>query len=306
MNKTCIFWAVTLLMLLHISCKQDELSVPPTIRLIAVEGNTLDGDTVEIGRPLKFRVEVTGLDANITNFTVKKHFNGQVHTVLDSGLNSAGFEEDFIFYQGVEEEVEWRFAVLDRARQEAGVTLTVYKDPNSQFGGVRTWSNVRMGYQNNTTYGQFFLPSTGAVYFGDSATLFQDMVDVLTYFYHSPDLGVMKPSPTFSSPGEEQSMVGYLYDEHFPFLKGWSTRNYTRWDIRAVNGITTEAFDQAQHDSLLIVSYDPAWGKKKYKWAMPGTFIPFQTAGGKLGIIKVEQADTVATGSIQFSMKIQI
>jgi hypothetical protein len=294
------------LMMCFNGCRRDDSHMPPEIRLVFSEGYTNDGDTVEIGRPLRFRVEVSGQDARITNLTVKKHFEGNVQTMLDSGMNSAGFIQDFTFYQGVEEIVEWRFSVMDRNREVASVALTVYKDPDSQFGGILTWNNIRMGYQDNNLFGQFFLPLTGVVHFGDSATLFQDMTDILTYFYHSPDLGVLKPSPTFSSPGEDASFFGDVYDHHYPFLKSWTTRNFTRWDIRAVNGVTNTAFDQAHHDSLLIVSFDSVWGKKKYKWAMPGLFIPFQTAAGRRGIIRVEETDTVAKGSIVFSMKIQI
>jgi hypothetical protein len=73
-----------------------------------------------------------------------------------------------------------------------------------------------------------------------------------------------------------------------------------------VNGVTKEAFDNAHNDSLLIVSYDDVWGKKKYKWAMPGLFIPFQTAAGKKGIVHVIEADTVPEGSILFALKIQL
>jgi hypothetical protein len=96
-----------------------------------------------------------------------------------------------------------------------------------------------------------------------------------------------------------------LYAIFYPELTGWTTLNYTKWDISAENGINQEKFANAHHDSLLIVSYNDVWGKKKYKWAMPGLFIPFQTSGGKKGIVKVLQADTVETGSIEFAMKIQ-
>ena len=180
------------------------------------------------------------------------------------------------------------------------------KDPNSQFGGILEFSNIKLGYQDNTQFGHFFLPKLAKVYFGDSAALFQDKVDIAVYFNYREDFGQLKPSPTFSSPGEEISATGEMYDLYYPFLKNWNVRNYTKYDIRALNGITSELYNNAHNDSLLIVSYDDVWGKRKYKWAVAGTFIPFQTADGKKGIIRVDNADFSEQGTITFSMKIQM
>jgi hypothetical protein len=311
MNNNAIrifFWILLTMAAICImtACKKDEDPQPPEIRLIFDHGFTKDGDTLEIGRPIRFKVEADGPDANLTNFTVKKLYNGTNKTVLDSGLNSAGFSKTFTFYQSVEDMVEWQLGVMDRNRNEAFVSINVYKDPNSQFGGIYEFTNIRMGYQLNNSYGHFFLPLMNKVYFGDSASLYQDKVDILVYFNYREDLGVLQPSPTFSSPGEEVSGIGELYDDYYPFLKDWTIRNYTKYDIRAVNGITPELYNNAHHDSLLIVSYDDVWGKKKYKWAYPGTFIPIQTAAGKKGIIRVDQADNDEAGTITFSLKIQM
>jgi len=300
------FILCSVFLLLFTSCKNDEDPRPPTINLIFESNNAHDGDTASIGQALKFKVQAEGLDANLTNFTVKKLYNGTAKTVLDSGMNSAGFVTSLTFYQNVENEVEWQFAVMDRERNEASVSLKIYKDPNSQFGGIYEFANIRMGYQLNNTYGQYFLPLLNKVYFADSAAMYQSQVDFLTYFNWKDDNGVLKPSPTFSSPGEETSATGELYDLYYPYLTNWTTRNYTKYDIRAVNGVTVEGFENAHNDSLLIVSYDDVWGKKKYKWATVGCFIPFQTATGKKGIIQVHQADLDTTGSILFSMKIQM
>ena len=287
-------------------CQSDDEKLPPSIRLIYDSGFTQDGDTLEIGKPITFKVAATGIDANLTNFKIEKIVNGSPKTVLDSGLNSMGFTAVFRFYQNVEDRVEWKLSVMDRNRLMASVAMIVIKDPNSQFGGILEYSNIRLGYQDNTAFGHFFLPLTGKVYFEDSATINQAKVDILAYYNLSADNGVLKPSPTFSSPGEENSCTGLLYTDYYPFLCNWSVRNYTKYDIRDNNGITQELYDNAHNDSLLIVSYDDVWGKKKYKWASNNTFIPFQNSAGKKGIIKVINAEHSETGSISFSLKIQL
>lgn len=301
-----IICLLVFIVIITIQCKREDDSKPPIIRLIFDPGFTCDGDTIAIGNPIRFKIEAEGVDANLTNFTVKKLYNGTTKTVLDSGLNSAGFNTSLTFYQGVEEMVVWQLAVMDRNRKESFVSITIHKDPDSQFGGIYEFENIRMGYQLNTTYGHFFLPVMNKVFFGDSASLYQDKVDILVYFNFREDLGVLKPSPTFSSPGEETSASGELYEDYYPFLKDWNVRNYTKYDIRASNGITEELFENCHNDSLLIVSYDDVWGKKKYKWAYPGTFIPIQTSTGKKGIIKVIEAEETEYGSITFSLKIQM
>lgn len=288
------------------SCKDDQPHNPPVINMISDSGTVSDGDTVAVGYAIRFRIKAIATDGNITNLTIKKVSDGKTKTVLDSGMNSTGFEKTFTFFQGMEPEAEWVVTVQDRNREQASFSFTIYKDPLSQFGGIREWSAIRLGYQGNNTLGHFFLPDPEKIYTGDSAAMFQDKVDFLVYFNFRDDNGIMKPSPTFSSPGEEPSCTGELYTEYYPFLCNWTTRNYTKYDIRAVNGITAEMYDGAHNDSLLIVSYDDVWGKKKYKWAMPGTYIPFQTAAGKKGIIRVIEADTTETGSILFSIKMQL
>lgn len=287
------------------SCKDNEDTLPPTIEIKFSTDNTADGDTLEVGNPIRVTISAKGSDANITNFLVEKVFEDTRKTVIDSGLNSSGFEVTEVFYQGVEDNVDWTFTVMDRNRNSESVSLNIIKDPNSQFGGILEFDNIVLGFQNNTEIGNFFLPQINEVYFEDSATIYKDLVDVLCYFYYSEDNGVNKPSPTFSSPGEDDNCSGYLYEEHYPFISDWDIRNYTKYDIHVSNGITEELYNNMHNDSLIIVSYDDVWGKKKYKWVTDGLFIPFQTANGNKGIIHVIEAENTEDGKITFSMKIQ-
>ncbi len=288
------------------SCKGEPDPLMPEISLIFEDGLTNDGDTALVGAQLKFKIVVNGPEANITNFTVKKEVNGTLKTVMDSGLNSAGFTLNKTFYQSVEDEAIWVFAIQDRNKNIAQVSLKIYKDPNSEFGGIIEYPEIILGYQDNADMPHFFLPSTGDSYSQDSASLFQALVDVLVYFNYREDNGVLLPSPTFSSPAEEESATGDLYDLYYTYLSGWTTRNYTMWDIRADNGVSADDFENAHNDSLLIVSFDDVWGKKKYKWANEGVIIPFMTADGKKGIVKVFDSENSEDGTISFAMKIQL
>jgi hypothetical protein len=280
------------------TCKKDENPVPPSISLSSGPGYTPSGSITAVGGKLRFGIKASATNANITNFVVKKIMpDGLSKVVLDSGLNSTGFSVNETFYQGVEAEAKWTFQVMDKNRQFATTSITLYKDPASAWGGILEYPSIVMGFQNNTTHGQFLVPSTGKVYFADSALLNQGMVDIITYYYVD-----VTPSPTFSSAGE----TGGGITEYYPTISQWTTKNYTKWDISVdSNPVPVSDFDACHNDSLLIVRYDDVWGKRKFKWANAGDVIPFLTTAGKKGMIQVISVENDPAGTITFAMKIQ-
>lgn len=294
-----------LFLIVFASCSKTESEAPPILYLKIGDNYSRDSSTVAIGGKITFGIVARGSDAPITNLTIRVEGRNGTTTMLDTGIYEDNFEWNKTFYQGVDDTLNWIVAVMDHNRQQASVNLWIFKDPNSSFGGIRYYPSITMGYQKNMEIGHYLDPMTGKVFFADSAALFHETIDMLCYFNYSADNGVNLPSPTFSSPGENTALAGDLYETFYPELTSWNSINYTKWDISADNGITAEKFAGAQNDSLLIVSYNDVWGKKKYKWAMPGLFIPFQTASGKKGIVKVLAADTTETGSIEFALKIQ-
>ena len=291
----------TALMVL-VSCKKDEEKTPPAITFKQGSKYTTDGEVIKVGHKLIFGIQANGNGANITNFTIKKILvDGSSITVMDTGMNAGNLDVEKVYYQNVEDEVEWTFTVMDKNRMSSQISLTVFKNPDSQFGGIYYYPSITMGYQYNTEFGHFLDPFTGRVYFEDSATLLQNDMHFLVYYIVDDDL----PSPVFSSAGEMDnfSTEAKLF---YPCIIDWQTRRYTKWDISVDDDpIPAEAYDQAFNDSLLIVSYDDVWGKKKFKWATNGRIIPFQTADGKFGLVKVLNAEHAENGKIEFSIKIQ-
>ncbi len=281
------------------SCKKSEDPSAPVISLQSGPEFTPDGAVVRTGGALSFGISARPGNVNLTNLVIKKQMpDGSVKVVLDSGMNSAGFQLRKIFYQNVEDTAKWIFQVMDRNRMLASTWVTIFKDPLSQWGGILEYPYIIMGYQGNLVTGQFLCCATGKTYLADSAGMAQDSIDIATVFFMDDN----EPSPTFTSPGE--SGGGIL--EYYPFISGWTTKLYTKWDISVDDDPISPAIYEACHnDSLLIVSYDNVWGKKKFKWANPGDIIPFLTARGKLGLIRVLSCDHDATGTISFSMKVQ-
>ncbi len=297
--KTTLIFLAMAGMLFNAGCKKDKESVPPVISISSGNDYTPGNSVIPVGGKIHFGITASGADANITNLVIKKIMpDGSVKVVLDSGMNSMGFHVNETFYQNVEDTARWTFQVMDKNRQFATTATTLYKDPNSSWGGIFEFSKITMGYQGNTTIGQFLVPSTGKVLLADSASIDPAVIDIVTYYFDDPD----GPSPTFSSPGE----LGGGISAYYPVIDTWTVKNYTKWDISVdTDSIPTLAFNGCHNDSLLIVGYNDVWGKRKFKWADPGDIIPFMTNKGKKGMIRVITADHVATGKIEFSLKIQ-
>ena len=291
------------LLVFIISCNDnDEPNKPPAINFKSGAGYTADGSIVEVGGELFFGIQARASVANLTNFTIKKHTpDGEIITMMDTGMNCEVMDIEKIFYQSIEDTAEWVFSVMDKNRLSSSLQMTIYKDPESAYGGIYHYTGIKMGYQDNEEYGHFLDPFSGKVYFADSATMFQDNIHFLVYYIVDEDL----PSPVFSSAGE---MDNYSTEAQnfYPEIENWETRNFTLWDISVDDyPVSSETFDNAHNDSLLIVSYHEVWGKKKFKWATNGRVIPFRTTNGKFGMVKVVNADHTGSGTIEFDLKIQ-
>jgi len=298
-KSSILFLLLLVFPLFFFSCKKDKNPSPPVVSLKSGAPYTPDQSVVAIGHPILFGITGSSSDANITNLVVKKVMpDGSSKVVFDTGMNTPSFNINKTFYQSVEDQARWTVQVMDKNRQFATTGLTIFKDPNSTWGGIFEFPSLTMGYQGNTQYGQFLDPSTGRIYHADTAALNQSLIQVITYYFVDEDL----PSPTFSSPGE----LGGGITTYYPFIASWTTLNYTKWDISVDSDpVDPVAYENCHNDSLLTLSYDDVWGKRKFKWSNPGDIIPFLTATGKKGLIKVITADYDATGKITFSLKIQ-
>ncbi len=299
MKRIQIISLILVGLLVQVSCKKEKDPAAPVISLNSGVGFTPSGATVKTGGMLRFGISARSGDANITNLVIKKIMrDGKLKVMLDSGMNSAGFSVNKVFYQSIEDTATWVFQVMDKNRLFSSSTLTIFKDPTSAWGGILEYPGIVMGFQQNMTAGQFLCCATGKVFKGDSAGLVAESIDISTYYIMDDNL----PSPTFSSPGEYGN--GIL--EFYPFISSWPIKNYTKWDISVESDPVPEsAYETCHNDSLLMLSYDDVWGKRKYKWAKAGDILPFLTAKGKKGLIRVISTDLFTTGSITFSMKVQ-
>lgn len=301
MRNTLLFAFITgFLFSISMACEEDETNEPPFVELKSGDKYTENEATVAVGKKITIGIEAYSGTEYMTNLVIKKVLpNGNAETMLDSGIYEKELVIDKVFYQSIEDTAYWKVSVMDRNRMTDSAQMTIYKDPNSKFGGIYHYKSIKMGFQDNEEFGHFLNPFTGKVFStADSATLFQQNIHIAVYYYVSKDI----PSPTFSSPGEVYKDILL----HYPYIEEWETKYQTFWDISVDdNPVSVEKFDAMHNDSLLIVEYDDVWGKGKFKWATPGRILPFQTETGKRGMIKVIEAENSEDGTIEFDLKIQ-
>ena len=299
-----VYLAGIVLLLSVISCDKNKDINPPNVYLSQGEGYTGENEVVSIGNPIRFHI-VAQSDEPITNIVISYTANNEKFVKVDSGMYSNSLDFSRTFWQETKLDATWEIQVMNKERQIAISSIAVSGDPNSTYGPIIEYKNLVIGMQNCTTDNTLVDAEIGISYPGDSGIIVQADIDFLCYFKYSIDNDINRPSPTFSSPGEDESGIGELYDVFYPDLLNWDTRNYTAWDIRANNGVDFQKYENCHDDSLLIHSFDDTWGKKKYKWLESGLFIPFLTSSGKHGIVEIISADTIPDGIVTFNMKIQ-
>lgn len=290
MHKCCKTAALFFLLIFFASCNGKELHTPSLVFKTGAS-YTPDGSVVAFNEPLTFGLVADGGGANISMLKITVESELGTRTLLDSGTNIAVLDWAKVFPKGDGWNELWTFTVMNRDRQQASISLHILKDSSSSYGEILTYPSLILGTQGNTTVRNFLDPVNGTLYFPSEVTsAIEGSIDAAVY-YDASD------SYTLFSPGCAES------ETYYPCFTGWGTRNYTAWDIHTL--VSTAAFDAATNDSLLVASYDEVYGKKKYKFVTPGTVVPFKTASGKKGMVKIIATTGNENGTIEMALKIQ-
>lgn len=293
-NKNIILAIVMIIISFTIvSCNKDEQNALPEIKLKNTLNYTTDKSYLN-NHQIKLGIQASSKDANITNLVIKCSGKDFTKTIIDEGYNVAVLDIDKIFTNVWGDTLEWTLTVMDKNRNFKSIKITTF-DTSKIYAPINYYQQIEMGMQNNTT-----LPQLLNAYSGNLFTIAQGpqnaaLVDVLCYYYITSGL----PSYTFSSAGDQDAPT------YYPSINSFSPKNYTDWDY--ATQISVAAFDNCNNDSLLIAAFHSGAGfsSRKYKFADAGKVVPFKTAGGKTGLIKVISVSGNESGKIVFDLKIQ-
>lgn len=292
--------AVALLIVLAFTgCGKEEPETTPLILLMSGSEFTADGSAVAPGGSLRFGITVSGGGGAITNLVVKRISDGVAITEADRGMyvSYGGLDTTLTYTRGYGQVERWVFSVMNSYRDTASVSLTVLKGAGSAWGGINYHPSVRIGMQNNSSLPHFVDLHTGAAWDAAGVAGNEAAVDMAAFWYLTSGTS----SPTLTCPAYASALT------YYPMFGSWGVRNQTLYDYYTSdnNLVTVAKFDEAANDSLLVNAYRPGSVSGQSKFAFTGKVVPFRTADGKYGLIKVIHADETPSGEMEIAIKIQ-
>lgn len=291
-------FSIFVLLLVISSCKDDEKANLPSLTLKTGGIYTNDSAYLALNDSIIIGIIGKGDGINITNLKItSRNDSNQIITLVDDGLNAESINIDKILYKGISTKEVLTISIMDRDRNSISKQITVFKDSTSGFSNIYHHTSIFLGYPSNASYGHYLDPFNGIVYSDSEVAGNEANIHIMSYYYLSSG----NPSPTFICPGQDDAASQY------PLISGWNVLNTTQYDYHSTdyNLISDEEFDACDNDSILIVSFDPQYTNPKCKFATSGKIVPFQTANGKYGLIKVVHADHAADGYMELEIKVQ-
>lgn len=270
------------------SCQKD--MGPPGISFVEGEGflshdtMLMVGDTIKIGVVLEWNGtdQLRTLDVYASEQLLQSYHVD----IFDRG------EYSFNLLKSFSEEEIWKFTLIDEKGNEASASIVLSKDPNSNYGPVKYFDDIRLGAQNNVFIPGFLSLSGALSYDLEGAFQNQETVDLL--YYHSDD-----DQACITSPGANIQSGIFSGDAS---LENWTTRNTTGF---IKTDMTPEQFDNIFHDGLLIPFYSNEEAKRKAKELIIDDVYVFKTESGLFGAFLVKSLDGTHDGEIVLGIKIQ-
>ncbi len=298
MQRVFVLLLFVVLSISFYSCKkEDDLNTPPILILELGGKNISDSAVLAINDTIRFGIYAEGVSSNITYFKVDVLSENGKTTIYDEGMNCKTFNATKVFFKGIPDKETFVITIMDYNRNTTSASFTVYRDSLSGFGPIYHFKNLTLGYQNNTSNGHYLDSRTGMIYNDSDVGGHESSVDIVAYYYVTSG----NPSPTIACPAQSDIQANY------PSITSWPVKNITLYDYHTsdYNLITAAQFDACTNDSLLVAAYNPTYVNQKCKFANTGKIIPFLTAAGKKGLIKVISADQSETGTITIEIKVQ-
>jgi len=260
---------------------------------------TFGGARIPAGGQMKFGISAVGGGAAITNFRVKRIMENETVTELDQGIYIAagGIDTTLVYVKSSAEQETWNFFMMNENRDTASVFITIFKGDGSAYGEILFFPSITLGYPTNEEYQHFLDLDSGLTYPQGNVAGHEQEIDLAAFYYLSSGTS----SPTLTCPAYPSAMT------YYPMFADWPVRNSTLYDYKTSDNdlVSPEQFDLAENDSLLVAGYKPQNVSGLCKFCYTGKIIPFKTAAGKYGMVKVIRADEQEDGSMEIAVKIQ-
>jgi hypothetical protein len=293
-------WPCLFLIILIAGCKEEEGTDKQPF-IIFKQGNefTTDGDSIPVGAQMKFGIQAVGGGAVITDLRVKRILSEETIVELDKGMYRAegGLDTTLVYVKGSSYEEKWTFFIQNSNRDTASISLTVYIGLGSAYGPISYYPSITLSYSENQDYPHYLDLYSGVAFGKQDVSGHEADIDLAAFWYVTSGLS----SPTLTCPAYPSAQT------YYPEFANWPVKNSTTYDYKSTdnNLITIGQFDAAENDSLLVNGYKPQNVSGLCKYCYTGKVIPFKTADGKYGMVKVIRADEMNTGTMEIAVKMQ-
>lgn len=269
------------------SCNKEELK--PVLSFVSEPGYQANDTILSVGDTIKVLLDITWNGKHrITEIVL--NMNDQLAGKYPIDVDQGQFS--FNIVKGLSEVEVWDFTVSDEGGNMQTITLTLTKDPNSLYSGLKYYDSIFLGAQaNNSKPG--FLSLSGSTYYRlDGAFMNQDKVDIIFYWDENDQASLASPAADFPS--------GVFAQSQEPSV--WDTRNTTLFQqVEMVK----EIFYGMINDAYIIENFDESLATKKVTELQKEQFYLFKLEGGKMGLIYIIDVLASSDGEINFALKVQ-
>ena len=291
--------AVLLPLLVLAGCTPEEPETTPLVLLKGGGTYTADGSAVAPGGTLRFGLSVSGGGGAITNLVVRRISDGVAVTEADRGMyiSYGGLDTTLTYTRGYGQAEKWVFSVMNSHRDTASASLTVLRGAGSAWGEINYHPSIRIGLQENSSLPHFVDLHSGTAWDAAGVAGHEAEVDMAAFWYLTSGTS----SPTLTCPAYSSALT------YYPLFGSWSVKNQTMYDYYTSDNdlVTPAQFELADNDSLLVNAYRPGSVSGQSKFAYTGKVVPFRTADGRYGLLRVIRADETPSGEMEIAVKIQ-
>ncbi len=274
------------------SCsKDDDEPLPPSIQFKGGTGYTSADVTINENNTIK--VGIIGLanstsGKNLTQFTITLTTNNVPYVLIDSSINTATFDANYLITFPDEGVTRLSAKVTDKDGLSAEVAFTV--TVNGVTGIIDYTDKILGSYDSNT--GSSFASADGTVYSMADAKENSEKIDWLYYYGASVHA-------TIAAPDDDEAATIFTGVNG---LDKWATLNNTRF---AHSPLTASQFDEITTKSQLVTAAQGANPtESRLNGLQIGDVLAFLTAAGDYGLIRVDDIATGVAGTINISVKI--
>ncbi len=290
-RKFLLSCTAVLISLLIISCKKD--NVDPTIKFIPGPGFTGKDTIIKVNYMLTVKIEVNWNGTDSLNMLDVKQNDVSIQTFPVSGKK---YTFNLNIRKGTDETEKWTFVIIDLKGNQSGISLTLTKDPNSEFGAILYYSSVGLGAQNNTGKGGFisFQTQPATTYTLEGAFSINNQAKIDLLYYSDP-----LTHATLASPGSD------VPDSLFP-----GPRNFSYWSVRPISrflksDMTVVDFNDMSTDADIVTGWSDTGTVSKAGELKVDDIWLLKLQSGKKGVMLISRITGADAGEIEFAIKIQ-